>query len=296
MRHPLACKGLRRVRRWRALRAAGVLAGALAAACMRQEILPLPAGAEQFQPFAPYAFWWDMVSECSQMNGDLAGVTWYYVPDTDSLPLRGRWVDGYWSKANNRVVLSSRARMVGQVVRHEMLHALTRGEGHDREFFVERCGGVVSCTGTCREEAGTPTDPPAGAPLMSVHHLRLESRLYPDVPLFGRDSGFFAVSVSVTNDSAYDAWIALDSVFSSPNAVVTFGSIQLVAAGPDAPCHFAFDNQSTFIWNDQHFGIPAHSTRRLVFDRHGIRSDGDACIYGFFNADTAAVLHFNASP
>jgi len=253
--------------------------GCAAAACTLTSEPSLPVGAARFEPPAPYTYWWDMVRECSGRTGDLTSVSWYYVPKTHMLFTDGRWVDGYWTKGNNRIVLSQSAMLSGQIVRHEMLHALTRG-GHNRAYFAEKCGGVVACTGDCADDVGTPDEPADDAPQLPVRHLRAAMRLWPEVPDYARDSGWTSVEVSVSNDFAYDAWVGLDSLYRTVNALVLFGYELRVG---DA-CQFLVGDMYTWMWKNQRFGIPAHTTRRMVFDQR-LQPD-NYCVRGYFNADT----------
>jgi len=48
---------------------------------------PLPLGAVQFTPPAVYRVWWDLTQACSGLSGDFPRVTWYRVPDAETIPL-----------------------------------------------------------------------------------------------------------------------------------------------------------------------------------------------------------------
>ncbi len=111
--------------------------------------------AEPFHPLPVYARWWSMVESCSGLQGSLAEVSWYQVPGSETVDRSGDEVAGYWAPAGNRIVLGGEATLDGQVVRHEMLHALLRQlKGHPREYFLDRCGGVGSCASGCLTDAG----------------------------------------------------------------------------------------------------------------------------------------------
>jgi len=105
---------------------------------------PLPIGAV---PYAPnpesVAIWWRQVEECSGMRGDLSKINFYIVPDATTFQWESRAVIGLWMERDRRIVLAADFAFRERNVRHEMLHALIRLPGHPREFFLQRCGGIV---------------------------------------------------------------------------------------------------------------------------------------------------------
>src|SRR5688500_12566988 len=110
---------------------------------------PLPPGAERFDPPAVYERWWALTKECSGLPGRLDAITWYQVPGVRTIQHETGPVTGWWSSRGNRIVLAGDASLWGDVVRHEMLHALVRRSGHPRATFLAKCGGVVTCNGSC---------------------------------------------------------------------------------------------------------------------------------------------------
>lgn len=106
---------------------------------------PVPPDADPFEPPAVYARWWAMTEACSGRRGDLAAVRWYRTPG--SLMHDGQSLAGYWTSRGNTIVLRGDRVEDGQVVRHEMLHALLRGGGHPHAQFLGTCAGLVSCGG-----------------------------------------------------------------------------------------------------------------------------------------------------
>ena len=142
-------------------------------ACVHLTDPPLPVDAEQFTPPPVYARWWSMVESCSGIKGSLDAIQWYAAPgplvnpeDPDAL------INGYWSAASNRIVLDLNHTINGRVVRHGMLHALIRIQGHPRGAFLDRCGGIVSCGATCVRDAGDAPTP--GSSVMRVNPSALE--------------------------------------------------------------------------------------------------------------------------
>lgn len=115
---------------------------------------PLPPNAMRFAPPAVYARWWAMTEECSGRSGDLGAVDWYRVPGSQFIH-GGQPVGGYWTSYSNRIVLAEEGIEEGDIVRHEMLHALLRVGGHPRSQFLGSCASLVDCQGSCVTDAGT---------------------------------------------------------------------------------------------------------------------------------------------
>ena len=126
--------------------------GVAVGACM--EVTAIPSGSERFDAPPEYRLWWSMVESCSGLTGSLANVEWLVVPGSTSIGVGNGDYSGYWFEQGNRIVLAANAQTEGTLVRHEMLHALTRG-GHTRNEFLERCGGIVNCETSCIRRSGT---------------------------------------------------------------------------------------------------------------------------------------------
>ncbi len=156
-------------------------------------------------PLPPvYARWWSMVESCSGIQGSLADVTWYQVPGTQTLDLAGDEVSGYWTLHSSSIVLAGEATLEGLVVRHEMLHALLRNvEGHPRKYFLERCGGVVSCPSSCVRDAGPAPNVDAATTRVTSVVLKLFVSVVPNSPSTSVDGGVFTVIVTATNPNSY---------------------------------------------------------------------------------------------
>lgn len=106
-----------------------------------EEITPTPI---RFTPYAEYTMWWAEVEACSGLQAPMGRVRWYYVPNrTLFFEYRGESLSGLWF-ADHRIVLSESMRGHDQVVRHEMLHDLIGIPGHPSNYFIERCGSLVS--------------------------------------------------------------------------------------------------------------------------------------------------------
>jgi len=176
-----------------------VAAAALLAGCERIVDPALPSDAVPFVPPPVYARWWSETESCSGLSGSFASVKWDVVPSVAAFQLNGETVSGYWTEGSNSIVLAAGSRLDGQVVRHEMLHALNRVSGHPRADFLERCGGIVSCTTQCIADGGSvPVINPA-LPVISPDSLDVKVELVPVAPGLAIDSGAFTMIISVHN-------------------------------------------------------------------------------------------------
>jgi hypothetical protein len=171
---------------------------------------PLPANAQVFVPPPVYSEWWAMVESCSGLSGSLENIQWY---STTSL-LRDpndndEAIAGYWSLAGNRIVLYTNDTIAGGIVRHEMLHALTRSVGHPRWAFLQACGGVVACLQKCVSDAGPPAPPAAGTPTIAASELEVTSAVSPAAPSSLIDGGLATFTISVHNPFSHPVIVSL---------------------------------------------------------------------------------------
>lgn len=163
---------------------------------------PLPTGAQRFAPPDVYHQWWALTEACSGIRGDLAMISWYEVPGAESIPApRGQTQQGEWESSGNRIVLAGKSRLEGDLVRHEMLHALLRRGAHPRQSFVGRCGNVVVCTDRCLAEAGPAPPPDPAAVLVDPTALDVRVELDPAQPGVRVNGGHFIMWVVVRNPS-----------------------------------------------------------------------------------------------
>ena len=189
---------------------AGILALVAGISCGRLVDPPLPADAELFVPPPVYSRWWTMVEECSGLRGSLSSIQWYSAPEQMLTPDKtGDRIEGYWSRASNRIVLSSNRIIDGAVVRHEMLHALARSGGHPRHRFLQDCGGVVSCPPSCIREAGAPAPWGPGTPMVTPSQLEVTSTVLPASPSSMIDGGLATFTIAVRNPFAYPVVVQL---------------------------------------------------------------------------------------
>ncbi|MFA6166022.1 MAG: hypothetical protein WC700_05380 [Gemmatimonadaceae bacterium] len=155
-----------------------------------------------FTPPAVYARWWTLTEACSGLSGSLTSVRWMRAPAGALQAAEGAGTVAYWSSTDNSVVLATNAVANGRIVRHEMLHALSRSRGHPASLFRAHCEGVVRCDEACKGESG-------GSPLTStairvpVESLRIAISSFPAAPSPGVDDGAFQVIVSVMNPASH---------------------------------------------------------------------------------------------
>lgn len=149
---------------------------------------------------AQYSGWWSLVEECSEQRARLSDVTWWVLPrDADpEAPAR------YYSR-DHAIVLPEGEEVHGDLVRHEMLHAILAGRrvsGHPKGFFEARCGGVVSCNGSCLDEVGGPPGVD-GIAAARVADMSVGVRAEPStVSLSSGTMGCTTIVVTARNESA----------------------------------------------------------------------------------------------
>ena len=160
----------------------------------------LPPGAQRFTPPAVYQQWWQLTEECSGRSGRFADVRWYRVPGATDIPLGdGTMVNGLWQPNGNEIVLGGGTELEGDLVRHEMLHALLRSPGHDRAAFVGRCGGVVVCIGPCLTDGGPPPPPDPAAVIVAPTALEIGVEVVPNAPGASVNDGTFMMIITARN-------------------------------------------------------------------------------------------------
>ena len=239
----------------------------------------LPSSSKAFAPPPVYQLWWQMTEACSGHTGLVTDVHWFVVPDADSISDGSEEVAGYWSSGENRIVLIGAAQFNGAIVRHEMLHALTRVDGHPRSEFVERCGGVVDCRVACVGDAGAPPTPPMGTPQVSPDSLVLGIELQPTTPGVNTFDGYFTIAVTARNPADHPVIaLLLPSGDSDPSVSYTL-SLQR-SGGRLSFTSWAWDPEATY--------FAAGETKRQVFDLVEGTSAGAANIgLGSFRARAA---------
>lgn len=230
----------------------------VASSCM-SPLAPLPDKAERFDAPSVYASWWAMTEACSALTGDLGSVRWYVVPGVSSVRLEdGSAVAGYWQARTRRIVLAGESQYQGDIIRHEMLHALLgSAKGHPRSAFREQCAGVVPCTDRCVADGGPPA--PLGPATMTVVPADLEIGIdvTPTIPGSAVQGGHFTMVISVTNARSEPVMVLLP-----PSG----------DAGPPASFSYRITSGSSGAWYDMRAETPevsrfaAGEVKRFVFD------------------------------
>lgn len=243
---------------------------------------PLPRGAVAMQPLRPYAFWWEMTERCSGRSGDFDRVQWYVMPNATAFEIRGREYNGYWfPQDGGSIVLAEGSTHAGPLVRHEMLHALLGGPaGHNRQYFVDGCQGVVACIAECATEAGDLAQPDESAPVLPPSALALSMIVDPVALADSANEGWIAVSVTVRNDSPTDGWIPLSPT--SPGSEY-FASLGLIIECL-SECSASDETSQRSLETVNRLGIVTGSFRRKVFDLK--LAPGTYQVRGTFQQDT----------
>jgi hypothetical protein len=107
---------------------------------------PLPKGAIAMDPPPViYGVYWGEISGCTGLGVSMDGIRFYYVPGDGGFS-SGSSADvvGVWQPGNNSITLAEYVKDNPLVVRHEMLHAILRRTDHPPEYFVDRCGVLVT--------------------------------------------------------------------------------------------------------------------------------------------------------
>ena len=82
---------------------------------------------------------------CSGRTGDFDAISWYYVPN--ALVFTGGSkpnVIGYWQPYHDSITLAGLSMNEAYLVRHEALHAILRTPDHPPQYYVEKCGTLLS--------------------------------------------------------------------------------------------------------------------------------------------------------
>jgi hypothetical protein len=188
-------------------------ATAVTVGCREVVAPPLPAGSEQFVPPPAYRLWWQMVESCSARTAPFESVSWYVIPGATQLSATEPDLQGEWFSGGNRIVLAGRFQLDGQLVRHEMLHALlgAHASNHPRDEFLGRCAGVVVCEGQCLRDAGAAPAPPEGTPIVPPDSLEIGAEITPAAPSASAEGGHFALTLTARNPTNHAVIVLLPS-------------------------------------------------------------------------------------
>jgi hypothetical protein len=152
-----------------------------------------------YTPPPEYASWWQLTERCSGREGEFRNVRWLVVPDSTYFDVEGETVQGAYYPDGDRIVLAHGWMKNGQLVRHEMLHALLNVPGHPRDEFLGACGDIVVCIDACIRDAGGPPDTSATAPLVPPSAVAVATVVTPGRAYLSKYQGWLTVMVTATN-------------------------------------------------------------------------------------------------
>lgn len=247
--------------------------------------------AEPFSTPEVYSRWWSMVENCSGLTGSMQAVSWYQVPNSETVDDNGDDVGGYWSPASNRIVIAGRLTLTGSIVRHEMLHALVRQtKGHPREYFLGRCAGVVVCGAACLVDAGPPSQPDINVVRINSSGLTLTVSTVPQSPKSTIDGGVFTVIVTATNPRPYPVVVQLTQS-SGHTFGYSLGGVAVPNAGfagilDIAVTYFAAGETKTQYFD---FSIGSPPSQRVV-------APATYRVFGFYDASSISVSNVTIGP
>lgn len=105
-------------------------------ACSSPTTPEIPPGAVEVSPRAAYTNWWAEVMEESGIVRDISRVRWFSVPgDSWYSPRFDADIEGLWVR-DGRIYIAETRRGNKNLVKHEMLHELLRGDfAHAHPLF-----------------------------------------------------------------------------------------------------------------------------------------------------------------
>jgi hypothetical protein len=250
-----------------------------------------PADAHRFVAPAQYRPWWQVTESCTGRMGRLEDIAWYVVPATsfNALTVEGtRDVQGLYDPTNRRIVIAEGSVADGQLVRHEMAHALSGVTGHPPSVFGGNCAGVLACEDLCASEAVAPI---AADTVVLAGTLALTVAVEP-ASLRGKETGgWLTVIVSLENRSARA--VAVQGAGSNGPTSSWLG-VSIAEHGRDM-------FRGTHLSGDSTAVIAAHGALRYAFDvllfpGGGVTREGVASVRGALGGDSSAAVLVPYSP
>ena len=240
----------------------------------------LPTGAIAFAAPAAYRTWWSVVQSCSGLTGDFNAVHWYQVPGTTTFLVPGSGAaNGVWYSNGNIIVVAGDSAQSGQIVRHEMLHALIGPvSGHPAQYFYTKCGGIVACATNCAAEAlaAIPAVDPA-APLVDASSVALDAHTAPIDFTTARSEGWVTLVIKVTNAGASELRIRIPRITPGNLSGALFG--------------YTYNGSGRIdLTSDAILYLPAGATKQRAFDIKVSLLDTGARLRGAFAAESTAVI------
>lgn len=272
------------------------LAMCLVVACV--DVIGPPSNAVRFTPSVRYRGWWALVEACSGHTADFDAVRWYVLPNDSTFQLEGQTVNGAFYASGNQIVLADGEQLDGVLVRHEMLHAILPPltKGHPREYFLDRCGDIVVCEGHCESDAGGPIATSWDALVVASSTIRVGTILAPNPVSVSADSGWFPLTVTVTNNAPEAVRVPVPLPVSGAVGAFSYEYVIVPTTGGqrDSLGYEALDGEFVYFAPAGQAG----ATRRFVFDRTPILrgvAPGDYDVTGKLITveSSPTVLHIN---
>lgn len=236
----------------------------------------------RFVPPAQYALWWRVTESCSALAGDFANVEWDSLPTGTQLAPRegGEFTLGEWLRAGNHILLTGSWVTRGDLVRHEMLHALLQSGSHPRLQFQELCGGIVLCDSSCIADGGgnEPTSP--NAQFITPDSLVIKTEITPPAASDSMYDGWSTAVVSATNATSAPVWVRLAPDTLVPGTSRTFDFTVRALIAHVTPGYLSVTGDSVF--------FAAGETKRQAFDFR-VPIAGSFVGIGIFNTIAGAV-------
>lgn len=180
-------------------------------ACESPAGIRFPSSAQRFTPPAVYREWWARTEACSGGHASFDAVAWYVVPDAWTLSDVAGAPLGAWFVSGNRIVLAGNVQEWGDLVRHEMLHAILGPPAgrHPRDTFIQRCGGVVECDQVCSADGGPARSPVPNARFVAPTALDVAVEVVPIAASGSVLGGHFTMIITVRNAATYPVIVQL---------------------------------------------------------------------------------------
>src|ERR1700722_8172248 len=189
-----------------------------------------PVGAVRFTPPAHFRVWWQVAEACAGRSGDFDAVSWYTVPASDSFSLEGQTVNGAWNQDGNKIALGAGQMQNGQLVRHEMVHAIMQSGDHPRDIFLDQCADVVVCLDRCVSDAGGPPDTSASARIVAASAMEVTFSIIPNPVSLSSGKGWFSCLIAAKNYAPYPVRVAVPLYEGAPQGDFR---LEVTALSPD---------------------------------------------------------------
>ncbi|HEX7938263.1 MAG TPA: hypothetical protein VF483_04675 [Gemmatimonadaceae bacterium] len=189
----------------------GVIALGAAIGC-GDAVQPLPIDAVELASYnvpPQYLMWWQATESCSGLSAQYRDVRWYYIPGASRVDdPHFKDAAAAWYAAQNAIVIASHWLDSGSVVRHEMLHAISK-RGHTAALFRDACGALVDCEESCLTDIGPQAPVPSSAAIVQPSALEVSVDYFPKPYVDPTNVGYLLAIVSAKNTASTPVRVAL---------------------------------------------------------------------------------------